>query len=229
MLLFYCADHDELDVLSRAGVRSTDAAPVRLWTSFEAIRAACEGAIVVVDGTWLSGIDAVPGEPQVLVQRLPADAFENLDPYRPPQPVVAGGGYVVRAGADEPEVLMIFRRGVWDLPKGKQDPGETVEACALRETREEVGVDALTLRQALGTTVHCYEEDGQFLVKTTYWYLMSTDETDFEPQHEEDIVEVAWKPWTKARRCVGYESLREHMARVEHVVLEDGGDVPGPR
>jgi len=37
------------------------------------------------------------------------------------------------------ELLMIFRRGKWDLPKGKADEGETVEACALREVEEETG------------------------------------------------------------------------------------------
>ena len=44
--------------------------------------------------------------------------------------IQAAGGLVVN---EKGEVLFMFRRGKWDLPKGKLDPGETLEACALRE------------------------------------------------------------------------------------------------
>ena len=54
----------------------------------------------------------------------------------------------------------MFRRGKWDLPKGKLDPGETLEACALREVREETGVGQLELIKFLLVTEHEYEESG---------------------------------------------------------------------
>src|SRR5215204_4522110 len=44
--------------------------------------------------------------------------------------IKAAGGLVVN---DDRHLLLIFRRGKWDLPKGKLDPGESLETCALRE------------------------------------------------------------------------------------------------
>ena len=65
--------------------------------------------------------------------------------------IQAGGGLVLN---EQNELLFIFRRGSWDLPKGKVDLGETIEACALREVEEETGVKNLTLVDFLGITQH---------------------------------------------------------------------------
>lgn len=136
----------------------------------------------------------------------------NRAPYLPPAPVTAAGGYVVRHGEAGPEVLLIFRRGAWDLPKGKLDPGESIEECAVREVREEVGIGELRVTGPAGTTVHGYPEDGRYLVKTTHWYFMRTPERDFTPEEREGIEEVAWVPWQEAEERLGYESLRRHIA-----------------
>src|SRR5574344_735274 len=52
--------------------------------------------------------------------------------------------------------LMIFRRGVWDLPKGKQEPGEDTKTCAIREVQEETLVSDLTANNLICITHHCY-------------------------------------------------------------------------
>lgn len=139
-------------------------------------------------------------------------AIPNRDPYLPPAPVTAAGGYVVRRDVDETLLLLIYRRGAWDLPKGKLDPGETVEECAVREVQEEVGIDVLCITASAGTTVHGYPERGRYLVKTTYWYFMETPERDFTPEEREGIEQVEWVPWDEARQRLGYESLRRHIA-----------------
>jgi 8-oxo-dGTP pyrophosphatase MutT (NUDIX family) len=148
----------------------------------------------------------------------PGGAVPNLDPYLPPAPVTAAGGLIVRrseAKNGEPDVLLIFRRGAWDLPKGKLDPGETIEECAVREVQEEVGIDELRVLGEAGTTVHGYPEDGQYLVKTTYWYFMETPERDFTPERREGIEEVAWVPWEEAQERLGYATLRRHLASLQ--------------
>ena len=104
------------------------------------------------------------------------------------------------------------------LIAGHIDAGETVEACALREVREEIGVGALHLARELGTTVHGYPRKGQYHVKTTYWFLMQTPENRFTPEAREGIEAVAWTPWSEAVRRIGYASLRDHMQRVEGIV-----------
>ena len=56
--------------------------------------------------------------------------------------IKAGGGLVKN---EKGEVLFMFRKGKWDLPKGKLDPGETMDACAVREVMEETGVSGLSI------------------------------------------------------------------------------------
>ena len=60
--------------------------------------------------------------------------------------LVAAGGLVEN---EKGEILFMFRRGKWDMPKGKRDPGETLEECALREVEEETGVGQLHLKKFL--------------------------------------------------------------------------------
>jgi len=223
MFLFYCAEQTDLAAVRRKGVQDEGGDGLLLWTSLEEGQVACQAPILVVAAAALPDrlvedqTTEEKGAP-VRTSRIPPEAFCNLDPYLPPHPVVAAGGYVVRPGRDEPEVLLIFRRGVWDLPKGKRDAGETIEACALREVREEIGVGALHLDRELGTTVHGYPRKGQYHVKTTYWFLMQTPENRFTPETREGIEAVAWTSWSEAVRRIGYDSLRDHMQRVEGVV-----------
>jgi len=107
-------------------------------------------------------------------------------------PIIAAGGIVVNPNK---EILWIFRRGFWDLPKGKLDPNETIEACALREVMEETGVSNLVLGDLIMTTTHLYHDKylNTEVEKTTYWYKMTTDQLqDGIPQTEEDIEAIAW-------------------------------------
>jgi 8-oxo-dGTP pyrophosphatase MutT (NUDIX family) len=104
--------------------------------------------------------------------------------------IQAGGGLVVN---EKGEVLFMFRRGKWDLPKGKLDPGETLEACAVREVEEETGIGRLILLKFLLVTEHLYEEKGLNILKETHWYLMkATSDQKLIPQKEEDILELKW-------------------------------------
>jgi 8-oxo-dGTP pyrophosphatase MutT (NUDIX family) len=104
--------------------------------------------------------------------------------------IQAGGGLVEN---EKGEVLFIFRRGKWDLPKGKLDPGETFEQCALREVEEETGVGQLELVKFLLVTEHDYEERGLVILKETHWFLMkASGRQTLIPQTEEDITELKW-------------------------------------
>jgi 8-oxo-dGTP pyrophosphatase MutT (NUDIX family) len=104
--------------------------------------------------------------------------------------VQAAGGLVHNdAGA----FLFIYRRGKWDLPKGKLDDGEELKTCALREVAEETGVKDLEISQELMTTYHTYTENNEEILKETHWFLMTTsDNSDLQPQQEEDIEVCEW-------------------------------------
>ncbi len=143
---------------------------------------------------------------------IPQDAILNLDPYAPPRTVIAGGGIVRHRGTGE--LLCIRRHGVLDLPKGKQDPGETVAECAMRELKEETGASDLCQGRLLGTTVHGYRRSGFFEIKTTYWYAFLSEMADFVPAVEESIEEVFWVPYEQAEKTLGYAPLRDFLTDV---------------
>lgn len=108
------------------------------------------------------------------------------------KPVTAGGGIVFN---EKNEVLFIYRRGKWDLPKGKLDKGETIDACALREVREETGLTTLSLGEFAGNTYHVYHEKKKHILKTTVWYkMLAAGNQVFIPQTEEDIESMEWIP-----------------------------------
>ena len=88
---------------------------------------------------------------------------------------------------------MIFRRGKWDLPKGKLDKGETLEECAIREVKEETGLASVELVSALTITHHTYHEGTRFILKESHWYIMKANgKQELIPQTEEDIHEIKW-------------------------------------
>jgi 8-oxo-dGTP pyrophosphatase MutT (NUDIX family) len=104
--------------------------------------------------------------------------------------VKAAGGLVQN---EEKKMLMIFRRGKWDLPKGKLDKGETLEQCAVREVEEETGLKNIELLSSLLTTFHTYHEGSKFILKESYWYTMKVKgKQNLQPQTEEDIHEIKW-------------------------------------
>jgi len=104
--------------------------------------------------------------------------------------VLAAGGFVQN---EKGEVLMMFRRGKWDLPKGKQDKKESPEKCAVRETEEETGLINIKLIAPLLITWHTYHEGSRFVLKETKWFSMKVKgEQNLMPQTEEDITKLEW-------------------------------------
>jgi ADP-ribose pyrophosphatase YjhB (NUDIX family) len=102
----------------------------------------------------------------------------------------AGGGLVVNGNE---ELLLIFRRNKWDLPKGKRERGETMETCATREVEEETGLHNVQLKEFLLTTYHTYHENGKHILKESYWYKMSVaGAPSLTPQLAEDITRASW-------------------------------------
>lgn len=104
--------------------------------------------------------------------------------------IKAGGGLVKN---EKGEVLFMFRREKWDLPKGKLDDGETLEACALREVREETGLRDIHLEEPLLVTWHTYDDSGKHILKETHWFRMTAQgDQSMLPQQEEQITELKW-------------------------------------
>ncbi|SFF90334.1 NUDIX hydrolase [Pontibacter chinhatensis] len=102
--------------------------------------------------------------------------------------VRAAGGLVIKDG----KILMIYRLGVWDLPKGKLEKKEKVREGAVREVEEECNIKVEVLEK-LPKTWHSYAFKGKKILKKTSWFLMEcTDDSLIKPQAEEFIEEVRW-------------------------------------
>jgi len=119
----------------------------------------------------------------------------------------AAGGIVTD---ENDEVLMIFRYGCWDFPKGKVEEGEDWETAALREVEEETGLHDITLAEALPNTYHTYTLHDTPILKITHWYTMHAPQQSLSPQTEEDISQAVWVPRTEvsARLELSYASLQ---------------------
>ena len=139
---------------------------------------------------------------------------ELLEKFPDHQFIEAAGGIVRR----ENTFLFIKRHGKWDIPKGKLEPGESVEDAAVREIEEECGVVAPTIFDHIMDTWHTYEHKGEMVLKKTYWFLL--DETDPEevlvPQEEEGITEVRFFKTSEFPEVLDntYRSIEEVVERL---------------
>lgn len=130
--------------------------------------------------------------------------------------ITAAGGVVFRMVDGETEILLIERNGIWDIPKGKLEFGESIPACAIREVAEETGVlDLPIIVNSLGTTFHKYQQGGKHFAKTTWWYAMIWYHTPvkFIPQEEEGVTKTEWVPVQQALVKAGYENMKSVISR----------------
>ena len=134
--------------------------------------------------------------------------------------VDAAGGLISR----REKFLMIFRMKKWDLPKGKRDEGESSRQTAVREVKEECGVE-VKLGKRIVTTWHTYTMNRNPMLKRTRWYEMQlVDDSKMKPATEEDIEEIRWMTRKEVYHALenSYNSIRfvfkryyEHLEQVE--------------
>ncbi len=128
----------------------------------------------------------------------------------------AGGIIFLKDEYTEPKVLLIYRNGLWDLPKGKLEKGESIPMCAAREVAEETGSELPIIISELGTTYHEYQEKKKNFGKTTYWYAMVYPRSqDLIPQKSEGIERMEWKLLSEAKELVAFDNLKEVLQRFE--------------
>ena len=107
--------------------------------------------------------------------------FNNID---------AAGGLVLN---EKGEILVIKKRGKWDLPKGKAEPGESPEQTALREVEEECGLTGLIIQRFLISTYHIYKLNKDLMLKRTDWFEMKyKGESAPIPLAKEGISQASW-------------------------------------
>lgn len=140
---------------------------------------------------------------RAMIQQMKQDNYETgvflyyntralLEAFKPMFAVIQAAGGLVHN--PKKEILLIYRRQKWDLPKGKLDEGEDLEECAIREIKEETGLKQVAIERPLTTSYHTYTENGHEVLKETHWFLMKAKEQKLAPQTEEDIEKAVWVP-----------------------------------
>jgi len=105
--------------------------------------------------------------------------------------IEAAGGLVFN---ETDQVLAILRNGIWDLPKGKVEKGESIKDAALREVHEECGLNSLKMIKFLTKTYHTYFDPRKKrrVMKISHWYEMKSKNDVLFPQKEEGIEQAVW-------------------------------------
>jgi len=123
--------------------------------------------------------------------------------------IEAAGGLVFN---QKKEILFIYRKQKWDLPKGKIDKGEKKKKAAIREVEEECGIKGLKITDKIINTYHVYTLNNKKVLKKTYWYEMkSSFAGKLKPQLEEDITRAEW---------LKQEQLKEVVQNTYPAILE---------
>jgi len=140
---------------------------------------------------------------------------DRLFALYPKVSIWAAGGIVIRKPKRHPELLLVYRsdRNDWTFPKGKIDPGETLRRCALREVREETGIECRTLDYAGVVTYR----SGRRQRKAVAYWLMRIESGTFEPNDEVDA--IGWFDPLSARAALTYSRDRELLDRILPAVL----------
>ena len=136
---------------------------------------------------------------------------------------VSAGGVVVRG--EDCVVIVPTRRAadgskVLALPKGHPEPGESTEAAALREVREETGVDASVV-EPLGEVRYWYQRHGRRIAKRVDFFLLAYRDGRVE-DHDHEVEEARWMPLAEAAEALTYEGERDMVTRALSRVRADG-------
>ena len=132
--------------------------------------------------------------------------------------VQAAGGVVEK----EKNILMVFRSGKWELPKGKLERNENFESAAVREIKEECNVDTKII-DSICSTWYTYMIKGRIYFKHVEWFeMICLQDKDMKPQLEEGITKVAWISFDKLKKILSQSylsisfTIEEYFKKLNH-------------
>lgn len=144
---------------------------------------------------------------------------------RPRAPIVdavSAGGIVYRRGERGVEIVICGRDsdGVWGLPKGTPDEGETLDQTALREVREETGLEVRIVRK-VGVVEYWFAREGKRYHKFVHYYLMESTGGDTS-RHDLEYDRVEWREVEDAMKTLTFRNEVEIVAKAREMI--EAGD-----
>lgn len=137
------------------------------------------------------------------------------------QKETSAGGVVYRLASREPLFLLIrdsYRN--WGFPKGHLENGESAEDAALREVREETGLENVAVRGKIETIDWYFRFRGKLIHKVCHFYLMESGTSRTKPQRDEGITACRWLPIEKALKTISYGNAREVLEAAQERVAQ---------
>jgi 8-oxo-dGTP pyrophosphatase MutT (NUDIX family) len=131
----------------------------------------------------------------------------------------SAGGIVYRVHQGEPLFLLIrdsYRN--WGFPKGHLEEDEAPQSAALREVREETGLESISVDGAIETIEWYFRFRGRLVHKVCHFFLMRTSNVRTTPQREEGITACRWATFDDAVRLISYDNARGVLTRAFEMV-----------
>jgi 8-oxo-dGTP pyrophosphatase MutT (NUDIX family) len=149
----------------------------------------------------------------------PAQAKRRRDGV-PVERAVSAGGIVYRKGERGIEIVICGRSrdGVWGLPKGTPNKGESLEETAVREVSEETGLEVRILDK-IGVVEYWFAADGVRYHKWVHHYLMECTGGDTS-KHDSEYDKVEWRPVQDALRTLTFRNEANMLAKALEMIRQ---------
>ncbi len=132
--------------------------------------------------------------------------------------VVSAGGVIFRVVNDKFEVALISRRRVWCLPKGLIEKGETVEETALREVKEETGLEGEIVEKIGEINYNFFR--GKRYSKTVHFFLLKCVGGSVR-NHDSEADKVEWFPTSRVLQILTYVNERKIFEKAEEILKRE--------
>lgn len=133
------------------------------------------------------------------------------------QRVVSSGGVIFRVVNGQFEVALISRRRVWCLPKGLIEKGETTEKTALREVREETGLEGEIVEKIGEINYNFFR--GKRILKIVHFFLLKYVGGSVR-DHDSEADRVKWFRISEALRVLTYVNERKILRKTEEMLKQ---------